>query len=317
MGKAIAKTIVFLILILATCVLINWVLIPNNPKAYQAAKLDKIEILKRTPSPKIILVGGSNLAFSMDSKLLSEKFGFPVVNMGLAKSVGLGYMLEEVKPYINEDDIVILAPEYELFFELYYGSDGLLVELQYYPEGLANLKSWGAWETVISKFAPIMQLKFAGYLRKGTVGLEDSVYARSGFNQYGDIVTHLDAAPSFKEHQMLPDNVPFHTESIDLLNDFNEFALRRGARVLLTWPPLVEQEFERHKEQIWELDQALRKGLAFPIISKPEDYIFPLQDMYDSAYHLRREGRSIRTQKLINDLDATQGIGRGGSGQPT
>jgi len=317
MGKAIAKTVVFVIIILATCGLINWVLIPNNPDAYQAAELDKLNLLELTPSPKIVLVGGSNLAFSMDSELLSNDFGFPVVNMGLAKSVGLEYMLEEVKPHINEGDLVIIAAEYEMYFDLFYGSDGLLVELQYHPEAFAYLKSWGAWKTVISKFGPIMQAKFAGYIRKGTAGLVDSVYRRTGFNDYGDMVSHLDAAQSYQYHPLFPDNVPFQKASIPLLNDFNEFALQRGARVLLTWPPLVDEEFEKHKDKIWELDQTLRKELAFPIISKPEDYIFPMYDTYDTAYHFRREGRRIRTYKLISDLEATPGIGRGGGGEPT
>lgn len=317
MGKAILKTFLFTLLILVTCALINWVFIPNNPNAYAAATVDKQHILAHATSPKIVLIGGSNLAFSMDSKLLSNEMGLPVVNMGLAKSVGLGYMLEEVRPHIGEGDIIILAPEYELFYDLYYGSDGLLVELQYYPEGFRYLTSWGQWETVFSRFAPIMQAKFAGYLRKGTASLEDSVYRRSGFNDYGDLVTHLDAAQSYQHHPLFPDDAPFHEAAIRLLNDFNEFALSRGARVLLTWPPLVDVEFEHHKARIWKLDQTLRKGLAFPVISKPEDYIFPMREMYDSAYHLRREGRRVRTYKLLSDLEATPGVGAGGQGKQT
>ena len=316
MLRALVKIVAFALIILASCVLVNWVLIPSNPDAYPAAKLDKLDMLARTPSPKIVLVGGSNLAFSLDSQLLADEFGFHVVNMGLAKSVGLEYMLEEVKPYIQQGDLVILAPEYELFYDMYYGSDGLMVELQYHPGGLKNLRSWGQWRTLLSKFAPIMQAKFAGYLRKGEAGLIDSVYHRTGFNHFGDLETHLGRTPHYETHELFPDGDDFHEESIKVLNDFNDFVLSRGARALFTWPSLAEPEFEKHKDRIWSLDQRLRLDLAMPIISKPEDYIFKMRDMFDTCYHLGREGRRVRTHRLIDDLELTQGIGIGGGAEP-
>jgi hypothetical protein len=251
MGKAIAKTIVFLLIILVSCVLVNWVLIPNSPGAYQAAKLDKLDMLAQTKSPKIVLVGGSNLAFSIDSEALSNEYGLPVVNMGLAKSVGLGYLLEEARPFISEGDLVILAPEYELFFDLFHGSDGLIVELQYYPQGFRHLNSWGDWATVFSKFGPIMQAKFTGLIRTGSPSLEDSVYRRTGFNEFGDLETHLDLEPRYETHELFPDDIPFEPESVEMLNAFNEYVLEQGGRVLFSWPPLVDEEFERHRDKIW------------------------------------------------------------------
>lgn len=317
MGKAFAKTAIFALIILATCVLINWVVIPNNPGAYQAAKTDKLALLANTPSPKVVLVGGSNLAFSIDSEMISREFGTPVVNMGLAKSVGLNYILEECKPFIGAGDVVILSPEYELFYDLFYGSDGLIVELQYNPAGFGHLRSLGEWMTVVSKFGPIMQAKFSGFIRKGTASLEDSIYQRAGFNEYGDLITHLDAPQAYEEHPLFPDDAPFRDASIDLINEFNSYVLQKGARVLFTWPPLVEEEFEKHRDKIWMLDQRLRKDLAVPVISKPEDFIFSMEDMYDTAYHLRRQARRIRTQTLLDDLETTQGIGVGGGGTQT
>jgi hypothetical protein len=161
-----------------------------------------------------------------------------------------------------------------------------------------------------------MQAKFAGFIRTGSASKADSVYRRDGFNEHGDLVTHLDAEPIYETHALFPDDAPFRGASIEVLNEFNEYALHEGARVLFTWPPLVEEEFERHRDKIWMLDQRLRKDLAIPIISKPEDYIFHLSDMYDTAYHLRRDGRRLRTVKLIRDLETTQGIGNGVRGEP-
>lgn len=312
MTRAITKTILFSFLILASCAAINWIVIPNNPATYQAAKLDKLAMLQRSESPKIVLIGGSNLAFSIDSGLLSNEFGMPVVNMGLAKSVGLQYLLEESKPFIRAGDIVIVALEYEMFYDMYYGSDGLIVELQYVPDGFKHLKTWGQYKTFVSKFGPIMQSKFTGFIRKGAAGLVDEIYRRDGFNGYGDLITHLDAEPAYSVHELFENNEPFHEESIQLLNDFYRDILRIGARVVLAAPPLVETEFGRHKDKIEWLFARLREGLSFPVISDPADYVYPVRMMFDTAYHLLREGRRLRTHQLISDLVKTDGIGGGG-----
>ncbi|MFV1981397.1 MAG: hypothetical protein ACC655_09610 [Rhodothermia bacterium] len=312
MPRVILKTILFSFLILASAAAINWIVIPNNPAAYQAAKLDKLAMLERTESPKIVLIGGSNLAFSIDSGLLSNEFGMPVVNMGLAKSVGMQYLLEESKPFIREDDIVILAFEYEMFYDLYYGTDGLIVELQYVPSGFKNLKTWGQFRTFASKFGPIMQAKFTGFIRTGTAGLVDDVYRRDGFDDYGDLVTHLDKEPAYTKHELFENDEPFHEESIKLLNDFYQDMLRIGARVVLAAPPLVETEFKTHQDKIEGLFVRLREDLSIPVISDPADYVYPLRMMFDTAYHTLREGRRLRTYRLLNDLMITDGIGYGG-----
>ena len=56
---------------------------------YLAAVLEKDRLIRSTPSPKIVLVGGSNLAFGIDSKKIEDSLGLRVVNMGLYAKLGL------------------------------------------------------------------------------------------------------------------------------------------------------------------------------------------------------------------------------------
>lgn len=303
MVRFLRNIILFILVIIVTCVLINWVIIPNNQDAYQAAKLDKLKLLETTPSPKMILVGGSNLAFSISSGELERHVGMPVVNMGLAKSVGLAYLLREVKPFIKPGDIVVLAPEYELFYDLFRGSDGLVVELQHNPGGLVYLRSFGEWHTFLTKFGPILQMKVNAFVREGSTGLVDSVYVRSGFDDRGDLVTHLDATPVYERHDLFPDDKPFAKAAIPLLSRFVASAERAGARVVITYAPLIDVEFVANAGRIAEVDSVMRLA-DLPVISRPEDYTFKLEDMFDTPYHLRRDGREVRTQQLILDLDA-------------
>ena len=67
---------------------------------YLAAVLEKDRLIRSTPSPKIILVGGSNLAFGIDSRMLRDSLNVNIVNMGLYAKLGLRYMLAQVKPYV-------------------------------------------------------------------------------------------------------------------------------------------------------------------------------------------------------------------------
>ena len=72
----------------------------------------KVELLKNTPSPRIILVGGSGVAFGEDSALMERELpGYSVVNFGMYAALGTMVMLDLSKPYIRERDIVILIPE--------------------------------------------------------------------------------------------------------------------------------------------------------------------------------------------------------------
>ena len=76
---------------------------------YQAAIVDKIQRLESIDEPKIILVGNSNLAFGINSEIIQEKTGMPVVNLGLHASLGNKFHENIVKNHIGEGDVVVLC----------------------------------------------------------------------------------------------------------------------------------------------------------------------------------------------------------------
>ncbi len=86
---------------------------PNN---LHATVLDKERLLKEAPSPRLVLVGGSGLAFGIDSPTLEQELGgeYSVVNMGLHAGLGLDFMLNEALDGLREGDVVVLSPEYDI-----------------------------------------------------------------------------------------------------------------------------------------------------------------------------------------------------------
>src|SRR5918911_1472998 len=103
--------IIFLVLLLIGAVFTTTKL--DKQHLYQASLL-KAELLANVPSPRIIIFGGSNIAFGIDSELMEQKLGMPVINDGLHVALGVA-PLEEVKKYIRPGDIIIISLEYYNF----------------------------------------------------------------------------------------------------------------------------------------------------------------------------------------------------------
>jgi hypothetical protein len=79
----------------------------------------KQHIAKTTPSPKVLLVGGSGTLFGMDSGYLEGRLGIPVVNHGLHGGMPLDWLLDVSLRYVNKDDIVVLTLEWPYLLEDY------------------------------------------------------------------------------------------------------------------------------------------------------------------------------------------------------
>jgi hypothetical protein len=104
------------VLIFAT-LLVGVMCLPPRPArtSYLASAIDKVKMLKTVPGPRLILIGGSNLAFGIDSAYLQNRLQMPVINMGVHIAFGLRYMLNQARPYLRSGDIVVIVPEYEHF----------------------------------------------------------------------------------------------------------------------------------------------------------------------------------------------------------
>ncbi|PWT95007.1 MAG: hypothetical protein C5B53_12100, partial [Candidatus Melainabacteria bacterium] len=105
----------------------------SRSNGYFGCIREKHRRLETLPSPKVVLIGGSNLPYSMDSTLIEKRLHLPVVDMGLSANLGLRFMLEEVKGQLHPGDIVIVSPEHQLFFGLLDGCKDLFRVVQAYP----------------------------------------------------------------------------------------------------------------------------------------------------------------------------------------
>jgi hypothetical protein len=287
---------------------------------YLAAVLEKDRLIRNTPSPKIILVGGSNLAFGVDSKMMQDSLGLRVVNMGLYAKLGLRYMLAQVRPYIRKGDVVLVVPEYDQFYGNFSEGDNTLnTALLYAPSDRIPdfIKSYSIVDVVLR---PRVENARRSFLQGAAelVGQKDRyfppdtnpVYNRHSFNEYGDAISHL------KRKSENPDSIfikpfppisEFNNRTLGMLNEIADEARDRGAHAYFLFPSFLDRAYAINVQPIATLRKRLERGMRIPILGTAEDFVFPGKWFFDTRFHLNDIGRGPRTMKMINMLRVERG----------
>lgn len=270
----------------------------TDPKTdYMAAMIDKHHRLESIKNPKIIFAGGSNLAFGLDSEIIEQEFSIPVVNLGLHAGLGFDFILEELKASIQEKDIVFVSIEYLLDAEGEYKLKKHTSSL-YAP---ANSYFAAHYRDDFYAYMEDSQERLKQFLKKKKKKKENEteigVYSRLGFDRYGDVVSHLDKTPP----GTLSDGAVLryrYWDLIEKLNAFNAFAKTKNVTVFYLFPNYTASEYKKNSKVIAEVYADLQKDLKFDIVGKPDDFVFDDSLFFDTIYHLNKEGRELRTQKL-------------------
>ncbi|MDP9176859.1 MAG: hypothetical protein M3O61_04185 [Gemmatimonadota bacterium] len=282
---------------------------------YLAAVLEKDRLIRTTPSPKIILVGGSNLAFGIDSRMMRDSLDVHVVNMGLYARLGLRYMLAQVKPYIRPGDVVVISPEYDQFYGKFSEGDNTLnTALLYAPADRIGdfIKSYSVIDVVLR---PRVEDARRGFLQAAAdlFGVKDKyfpadtnpVYNRRSFNQFGDMISHVGRKsmnPDSIYVSQLPPQSEFNRRTVHELNDIGNAASARQAHAYFLFPSYIDRSYTINTEAIAGIRRRLAKDMRIPILGTPKDFVYASSWFFDTRYHLNELGRGPRTLKMIEIL---------------
>ena len=66
---------------------------------------------------RIIVVGGSGVYYGLDSQRIQLQTNRFVVNLGLYAGFGITSLLDALKPYVRQNDIIIIMPEYGILYD--------------------------------------------------------------------------------------------------------------------------------------------------------------------------------------------------------
>ena len=263
---------------------------------------DKHELLNRNTEKRIILVGGSSLAFGIYSPYISDSFNIEVINTAIHGGYGLKFMVDDIIPYIHENDIVILAPEYASYFNNgFYGNEILVQLIDAYPKAIQTF-SLKQFYLHIGDFCKISILKlrtFSSSFFKEKKNREVGTYERKSFNKCGDIVLHWNKPKENITHKKIKGQ--YNKESIDYIAAFQKNISAKKATLFISYPSLNRSSYNLNKDVINELEQSLKK-INIKTLGSPLSYSFNDSLYFDTRYHLSKEGQFLRTEILINDL---------------
>ena len=276
---------------------------PQYTGNYQASLLDKISRLENTDSPKIVLIGNSNLAFGIDSEELEREFRMPVINMGLHGGLGNAFHEKVSLTNIREGDIYIICHNT-------YHDDGTIPD----PDlaWITIEDHFFLWKMLCREDIKPMFYAYPAYLKRcislwltdsGNRDYGDNVYTRSAFNEYGDIEWDDDG----QIYEFKPGDItlPQISNNVILrLNELNTYLTDQGATLLLAGYPIADTVDRPSDEMFRSFRQELAKQMDAPVISDYTDYIYPESYFFDTSFHLNTNGKKARTQQLIKDLQA-------------
>jgi hypothetical protein len=268
----------------------------TSPDNFFFALMDKHDYMAKITGKKIVLAGGSNAAFGIDSDKIEKELNIPVVNVGLHAAIGIARILDDISQYLNSGDILIITPEYHNFNSNWNGGKEAyyyIIDVRQYqlllnpPYYMAPPGFFEYYQERIINFLPGFKI-------------QDS--SRYSFNKFGDYANHLKDPIQCHSHEVLVSIGAINYSDIvkfeKIIDDFTD----RGIKVLLSYPAYEEESFINSIDSIHELDEILREIKNLTVISSPENYKFTSEYIFDSAYHLNASGREKRTAQLIEDL---------------
>ena len=285
--------------------LVIW-LIPKDDNSYMCEYVRKINLLDSVKQPRIVFIGGSNVAFGIDSKRIKDSLRYNVINFGLHAGIGIKYPMEDYMRYARKGDVVVLQFEYSNFYGGGNGSPSVFSQLMASTdfEYLSNLSF--AQLLNMRGLVSVSMGRLINLLKYPVRGSFNTLhekrkfqYTLDGFNDYGDEISHYNY-PSLEmtsnlfvnKGKLNTDFLIWLSETIDILED-------KGVKVLIL-PPVCTLTFYRSYYKN-EIEKSLF-DIVHPYIVPPSFMSLNDDCMFDTVYHINRLGVDINTIKIVEIL---------------
>lgn len=294
------KLAIIIALTISPALIMNFVTpIISGGVAYQYVYADKLEKLRNTKEKKIVLIGGSNVAFGFDSKVIEDSLGLPVINMGLHGGLGIRFVVETARDRLMPGDIVFVLPEYENFVEdRWLGG-----------RYLANVVT-----TDVKKYWPYLNLpqkyicsknsfhsSFSNFAFEFVAKHDPNSYKGDRFNSFGDYIGHYDKVNTkgIEAKEMLPEN--FNRDLVEYLVQITMELQEKEITMYVSFPCLLESCYEKKKAFAQCVVKEYVSSGEINIVGEPENYVYQRPLVYDTEYHLTAEGCHLRSLQLVTD----------------
>lgn len=264
---------------------------------------EKWERLASSDKPVIVVVSGSSSLYGLNGAMLQSMVGedYTVVNFGTNAGVSSVFYMEMLSHFLDEDDILIHAPEIggstmgatNVTWRLFRGTEYYInvwrhVDMTRYTEFFSQLSEFNTYRQNSS--------------------LDYTVRAAS-MNIYGDIDNVVvENDPEYHAGA----NISLNPNAISGGNQQNlnwvyQLLMDKGVTVYMSCAPCNYNAIPGQYRNDAAMDaymEGIRSSVIVPVISHIKDYILPGEKMYNSDYHPNAYGRDERTEHLYADLAA-------------
>lgn len=288
------------------CKLVVWEYhVPTSSSAVVGQLVQrKMAAAAATPSPKLILLGGSSVHQGLSAATIQTELGIPTVNMGTGIPLGLAYILTLGRRVARPGDTVLLSIEYVLYHQGTVSDVMLDHVLARDPEYLA-MQPLPKRLSLMLSVSPARLRQGLGLKRSHAVAqLPPPLYTDANGDTTSNREETRNVAAIRSEVSERITELPPDCTGFQEIPAFVRWCQEHQVRVLATFPNTLAfpiyatPEAKRFFQQI----RGLYSRLKVPMIGTPEEYIFPEPLFYNSMYHLTTRGVALRTQKTIAEL---------------
>jgi hypothetical protein len=252
--------------------------------------------------PKLVVVAGSNAAAGIKVRTIADALSVRGFNFALVATFSPGFQLYEARKILRPGDAVLLSFEY-LAYEYQTPTSGLIDAV--YSCGTDFWLSLDWTERLFFVFAVRPQRFFDTMLfDRRTISQVQALLAHQ-VNAYGDLVDEPapKGQPDVGTHQPLIIRFRDESSGVRAIRDFVAWAKANKVSVFATWPNTLY--FPQY--QAYPAFSQIRnyyRSLGVEVIGEPQDAMFSSELLSDTIYHLSGRGIAIRTNKLIQQLEA-------------
>ena len=283
-----------------------------------AIKAEALQYAALTGQRKLVLAGGSNVVFGVDSPSLTQMLRaggqeFFVINLGINAVDSINFYLEVASHFLSPGDVLVHCPEVSQptqygktdfvtnhwsYFESAYEVFSL-VDIRHYSSVFSTFRDFNKARTSTASYESISpNVNRNGDYTVSRPGISSGFsstaasHDKSGYGPYGyeNTMPYINNAGYREEYN----------RAMGLCKD-------TGATVLLSFGVVYGHMLTRASQipggpAQTEYEQACAEAYGLTRISSVKDYIFESKYMYDSSYHLNAKGVPIRTRRLADDL---------------
>ena len=267
-------------------------------RAMYFQKIARAESLEE--NRRLLITGGSGAHYTINSDVIEQGLGIPVVNLGLDGPIGLDVILPSVIEQVRPGDIVLLIPEYLILLD----DDGL--GDRSVPFGVAIGKP-GLGDVPAKQFVQDVLLLGIPTLRAVAKSGVDLATKGEMTGYYSDPLTLRGDPTTVKEREQewwqLSITQPISRHAAQRIWQFRQEVEAKGGTLILSLPWVYGSTGAKTKANIQKTAQILSK--IAPLIYEPESLnIKTDSDLFaDTHYHLLPKAREMRAKELVEQLE--------------